>query len=111
MWVHPDIVQSQQWMTVTNKKSKGKAKASSSNVMSISTKETEKDVASLTCSGNEESAFAADTGIPPTSKTRSGKQYLKQYNESMVNSPQPAEETNEQSTKPSMKKQKELRYV
>jgi len=69
MWVHPDIVQSQQWMTVTSKKSKGKTKASSSNVVSIFTRETEKDVASLTSSGDEESAFAADTGTPSTSKT------------------------------------------
>ena len=47
MWVHPDIVQSQQWTIVTNRKSKGKANASSSNVVSISTRETEKDVAPL----------------------------------------------------------------
>ena len=68
--------------------------------MSISTRETDEDVASLTSSGDEKSAFATDTSIPPTSKTRSGKQYLKQYGEPMVNSPQPAEETNEQSMKP-----------
>ena len=72
MWVHPDIVESQQWTTVTNRKSKGKAKASSSNVVGISTREIEKDV-SLTSSEEEASAFAADTGAPPTSKTRSGK--------------------------------------
>jgi len=48
MWVHLDIVKSQQWMTVTNRKSKGKAKASSDNVVSISTRETEKNIASLT---------------------------------------------------------------
>jgi len=29
MWVHPDVVESQQWTTVTNKKSKGKTRASS----------------------------------------------------------------------------------
>ena len=48
MWVYPDIVQSQQWMTVLNRKSKGKAKASSSNIVSISTRETREDVASIT---------------------------------------------------------------
>ena len=79
MWVHPDIVQSQQWTTVTNRKSKGMAKASSSNVVSISTRETEKDVSSLTSSGDEKSAFAADSGTLLTSKTQFGKQYLKQY--------------------------------
>jgi len=92
MWVHPDIVQSQQWMTVTNRKSKDKAKTSSNNVVGISTRDTEEDFTSLTSSGEEESAFATDTGAPPTSKTRSGKQYLKEYGELMVNSPQPAEE-------------------
>jgi len=35
MWVHPDIVESQQWTTVTSRKSKGKARASSSNVVSL----------------------------------------------------------------------------
>jgi len=42
MWAHPDIVESQQWTTITNRKSKGKAKASPSNVVGISTRETEK---------------------------------------------------------------------
>ena len=64
-------------MTITKKKSKDKARASFSNVMSVSTRETDKDVVSLTNSGEEESAFAADTGALLTSKARSGKQYLK----------------------------------
>jgi len=63
MWVHPDIIESQQWMTVTNRKSKRKAKASSSNVVGISARETEEDVASLTSSGEEESAFAPLTNL------------------------------------------------
>ena len=87
MWVHPDIIESQQWTAITNRKSKGKAKASSSNVVNISTRETEEDVASLTSLGEEMSAFAADIGAPPTSMTRSGKQYLKQYDQPMVDSP------------------------
>jgi len=93
------------------KKFKGKTRSSSSNIVSISTRETEEDVASLTSSGEEESIFVADTGAPLTSKTRSGKQYLKKYGEPMINFPQLAEETIEQSTKPSVNKQKELRYV
>ena len=68
MWVHPDIIESQQWTTVTSKKSRGKAKASSNNVMSISTRETKEDVTSLTSSGDVESALVADTGTPSTSK-------------------------------------------
>ena len=43
--------------------------------------------------------------------TRSDKQYLKQYGESVVNSLQLAEEVIEQSTRPSVEKQKELWYV
>ena len=69
MWVHPDIVESQQWTTVTNRKSKGKVKASSNNVVGISIRKTEKDVASLTSTEEEESAFAAKIGTPPTLKT------------------------------------------
>ena len=111
MWVHPDIVESQQWTTVMSKKSRGKAMTSSSNVVSISTREIEEDVASLTSSGDEESTLVADTGIPPASKTRSGKHYLKQYGEPVANSPQPAKEAIEQRTRPSVKKQKDLRYV
>jgi len=73
-------------------------------VVGFSTRETEEDVTFLTSSGDEEFAFAADIGTPPTSKTRSGKQYLKQHGELMVNSSQPVEETIEQSRKPSVKK-------
>jgi len=60
-------------MTVTNRKSKDKTRASSSNVVSISIRRTEEDIESLINSGEEESAFVADTGAPPTSKTRSDK--------------------------------------
>ena len=74
MWVHSDIIESQQYTTVTHRKSNGKAKVSSSNVVGISTRETEEDVASLTSSREEEFALAADTGTPSTSKTRSGNQ-------------------------------------
>ena len=70
-----------------------KARSSSSNVVSISIRETEEDVTPLISTEEEESAFIADTGAPPTSKTQSGKQYLKQYDEPMVNFPQSAEET------------------
>ena len=87
MWVHPDIVKIQQWMTVTSRKSKGKAKAPSNNVMGISTRETKENVASFTSSGDEESAFATDIGTPPTLKTRSGKKYLKQCDEPIEDSP------------------------
>ena len=44
MWVHPDLVDGQQWTTVTNRKSKGKAKVSSCNVVCASSREAETDV-------------------------------------------------------------------
>ena len=88
MWVLSDIIESQQQTTVPSRNSKEKTKAFSSNVVSVSTRETEEDVAFLTSSGDEESALVANTDTPPTSKTRSGKQYLKHYDEPIVNSPQ-----------------------
>jgi len=76
MWVHPEIIESQSTI-VTHRKS--------SNVVGISTRETEKDVAFLTSSG-EESALAAEIGTSSTLKTRSDKQYLKQYGEPVASS-------------------------
>ena len=38
MWVHPDLVDGQQWTTVTNRRSKGKAKVSSCNVVCVSSR-------------------------------------------------------------------------
>jgi len=61
-------------MIVTSRKFKSKARASFSNVVNISRRETEEDVASLTSSGDEESALVADTC---TLKTLSDNQYLK----------------------------------
>ena len=62
-------------------------------MVSISTRETEEGTTSLTSSGEEESAFAADVGAPSTSKTQSGKQYLKQYSEPIASFSHPVEET------------------
>ena len=44
MWIHPDLIEGQQWTTVTNRKSKGKAKASSYNVVCASSREAETDI-------------------------------------------------------------------
>ena len=70
MWVRPDVIKSQQWTTVTYKKSNDKDKASSINIVGISTRETEKDVSSLTSSREDESTLVADTGTPSMLKTR-----------------------------------------
>ena len=64
MWVHPDIIQSQQWTDGARRKSIGKAEASHCNVVSISSREAEMSVASLTDSEEKESAFA-NQDVPP----------------------------------------------
>jgi len=46
IWVHSDIIQSEQWTTVTNKKSKGKARTSSCNMVCAYSRDVETDVAS-----------------------------------------------------------------
>ena len=59
MWVHHDLVDGQQWTTVTNRKSKGKAKASSCNVVCAFSREVETDVPSLTDSEEKTIVLAA----------------------------------------------------
>ena len=70
MWVHPDLVDEQQWTPVTNRKSKGKAKASSCHVICASSREAEDDVPSLTDS-EEETIVLATEPNQPTTGTRS----------------------------------------
>ena len=94
-----------------HRKSKGKAKASSNNVVGNTTRETEEEVTSLTSSGEEKSALAANTGTLSMSKTRSDKQYLKQYGQLVANSSQPGKEIAERFTKQPVDKQKEIRYA
>ena len=47
MWVHPDLVDDQQWTTITNRRFKGKAKVSSCNVVCTSSWEAKTDIPSL----------------------------------------------------------------
>ena len=60
MWVHPDLMEGQQWTIVTNRKSKGKTKASPCNVVCASFKEAEIDIASLTDSEEETIVLTAE---------------------------------------------------
>ena len=53
MWVHSNLVKSQQWTTITNRKSKSKAKVSPYNVVCAFSREAETDVPSLTDSEEE----------------------------------------------------------
>ena len=106
MWVHPDLVKDQQWTVGTSKKAKGKAKASSCNMISILTSEEETNIVSLTDSEEEEEfAFNAEPGIPPAG-TRSGRQFSKIYDEAVAGSSEPKGKAVEQP----LKKQKELRF-
>ena len=72
IWVHPDLVEGQQWTTITNRKSKGKAKASPCNVVCASSREAETDVPSLTDSKEETIILAAELNAPLIPGTRSG---------------------------------------
>ena len=71
MWVHPDLVDGQQWTIVTNRKSKGKTKATSCNVVCDSSQEAETDVPSLTDS-EEETIVLATEPSQLVAETRSG---------------------------------------
>ena len=79
MWVHSDLVEGQQCTTVTNRKSKGKAKASPCNVVYASSREAETNVPSLTDSEEETIVFDAELNAPLMAETRSGQSYLKKY--------------------------------
>jgi len=57
MWVHPDLMDGQQWTTVTSRKSRGKAKASPCNMVCASSREAETDVTSLIDSEEETSSL------------------------------------------------------
>jgi len=81
IWVHPDLMESQQWTTVTNRKSKGKAKASRCNMVCASFQEAETDVPSLTDFEEETIVLTAELNAPLVAKTLSGQSYLKKYDE------------------------------
>ena len=57
MWVHSDLVEGEQWTTVTNRKSKGKVKASPCNVVCASSQEAKTDIPYLTDSEEETSVL------------------------------------------------------
>ena len=104
MWVHPDLIKDQQWTVGNRKKAKGKAKASSCNMIGVSTVEEETNIASLTDSEEEEEfVFNAGPEIPPAG-TRSGRQFSKIYDEAVAGSSEPKGKAVEQP----LKKQKEL---
>ena len=72
MWIHPDLVEGQQWTTITNRKSRGKEKVSPCNVVCASSWEAETDVPSLTDSKEETIVLAAEMNAQLMAETRSG---------------------------------------
>jgi len=111
MWVHPDLVENQQWITVINIKSKGKAKVSPCNVVCTSSREAETDVPSLTNSEEETIVLTAVLNIPLVAETCSGQSYLKKYDEMVANPPKSTAELTKQSTKQPMEKKKKIQYA
>ena len=69
----------QQWTIVTNRKSRGKAKASPCNVVCAFSREAEADVPSLTDSEEETIVLTAELNKPLVTETHSGQSYLKKY--------------------------------
>ena len=69
-WVHPDLMEGQQWTTVTIRKSRGKAKASPYNVVCASSRKAETDVASLIESEEETIVLTAEPNALLVAGTR-----------------------------------------
>ena len=89
MWANPDVIEDQQWTIVTNRKSRGKAKASPCNVVCASSRKAEIDVLLLIDSQEETIVLAAERNAPLVAGTRSGQSYLKKYDEVVANPPKP----------------------
>ena len=98
MWVHPDLIKDQQWTVGNRKKAKGKAKASSYNMIGVSTVEKEANIASLIDSEEEEFVFNTEPEIPHVG-TRSGRQFSKIYDEAVASSSEPMGKAMEQPLK------------
>ena len=109
MWVHPDV-DSQRLTTVTNRKSKGKTKASSCNVVCASFREAETDIPSLTDSEEEIIVLAVELNKPLVVETHLGQSYLKKYDEMVASPPKPTAESTKPSAKQPVEKQKEFRF-
>ena len=95
--------------TVTNRKSKSKAKASPCNVVCASSREAETDVPSLTDS-EETIVLATELNAPLVAETRSSQSYLKKYDELAANPPKSTSEPTKPSMEQPVEKQKELQY-
>ena len=84
MWVHWDIVQDERWET-----SKHKLKGKSRNIVSLLTDDDSVTVTSLSDTEGEKPALAAQPSTSQPVGTRSGKQYLWQYDQTPDGASQP----------------------
>ncbi|ONK72755.1 uncharacterized protein A4U43_C04F22830 [Asparagus officinalis] len=108
MWVHPDLIEDQQWTNTLPKQKGGKAK--SANMISPSVSENNDHLKPLTDSEEERIVLAAyPEGNPGT---RSGKVYLRNYDQNAQEAEeQPQDPGGSVPKKPADKgKQKELRF-
>ena len=85
IWVYPDLMEGQQWTTVTSRKSRGKAKVLPCNVVCDSSREAVFDVPSLTDFEEETIVLAAELNAPLVAETHSVQSYLKKYDEIVAN--------------------------
>jgi len=92
IWVHPDLMEGQQWTTVTNKKSRGKEKASSCNMVCASSREAEADIPSLTDFEEDSTVLAVEPNALLVARTHSGHSYLKKYDEVVAGPSKPTQE-------------------
>ena len=95
--------------TVTSRRSKGKAKASSCNVVCVSSRKAETDVPLLTDSEEERIVLIAEPN-QLVEQTRSCQSYLKKYDKMAAIPPKPIVESAKPSTKQPVEGQKELRF-
>jgi len=109
MWIHPDLVQDEQW---DSKKSKSKGK--SCNVISILPDDGSLTTASLSDYEGEKHACTTQADVPQPTGTRSKKSYLKQYEKAIDDTQQ--QTTSVQISTPAplpmtgKEKQKEIRF-
>jgi len=76
IWVHPDIVQDEQWET-----------SKSCNAISLATNDDSVVIASLSDSEREKLALVTQPATSHSVDTRSGKQYLRQYDQTPDRAP------------------------
>ena len=82
MCFYPDIVKDEQWKT-------NKHKGKSCNTIPLAVDDDSMTIASLSYSEGEKSALAAHPSTSQPVGTRSGKQYLRQYDQTPDGAPQP----------------------